>query len=98
MSIVYEVNYQYAIRANVTASKKEFDIKDSAIFDARGSKFANAEELGLKPSSGIVYSWKCPEPFTNYCKTWHNSPILEITPTAFKLLGGKMLTNYRFTI
>ena len=75
----------------MTANKKEYDIDDSAIFDARRSKFANAAELGLNPTSGIVYSWKCPEPFTEYCKTWYNSPILEITPNAFRDLGGKML-------
>ena len=98
MSIVYTVNYQQAIVANVTASSDTFDVDDSAIFDARGSRFANHEALGLDPSKGIVYAWKCPEPFTAYCTTWHNSPVLEITPAAFKSLGGRMLNKYRFTV
>ena len=66
----------------------EVDIDASLVLDARRSKFENYETLGLRPLAGIVYKWRCPEPFTEYCDSWYNSPILEITPEAFVASGG----------
>ena len=93
MNIVYTVNYQTAIKANLTAPKEEFDVDDSAVFDARQSAFRVSEDR-----AGIMYKWKCPEPFTAYCHGWEGSPILEITPGTFRNLGGKMLHDYVFTV
>ena len=93
MNIVYTVNYQQGIRANVTASKEEFDVDDSAVFDARASAFRVSESR-----AGIMYKWKCPEPFTGYCDGWDGSPVLEIPPATFRNLGGKMLQDYEFTV
>ena len=98
MSIVYTVTYSQAIQANVTIESKEIDVDETAIFDARASYFANYEELGVRALPGIVYSWKCPDPFTAYCASWYNSPVLEITPTAFANLGGAMQRDYTFTV
>jgi len=58
----------------------------------------NADALGLRKVGGIVYNWICEEPFTEYCQSWNNSPVIQITPTVFERLGGKILNPYEFKL
>jgi hypothetical protein len=82
MGLVYRVTVTDPINIKLVASATNVPAETSVILDGSNSIFADGAKKGM------MFRWKCPNGFQNYCDKWSGSPVLEITPKAFSILSG----------
>ena len=94
MSVVYHVTYVDEITPALSASSSVIDVKAQTVeFDARETVFTASQS-----KKGIIFRWKCPDIFQDYCDEWEGSPTMAIPPQVFKTYGGEENVDYTFTI
>jgi hypothetical protein len=59
---------------------------------------ASSSISGYNDNRGILFKWSCPEFVQTWCDSYYGTPLLEIPYDTFISQGGKVKTQYNFTL